>query len=167
MQRILVPLDGSPLAEEVLPYAQELASRLSGAVYLVSVVPLARQLAATGFTGAGAIDGVPAMDIKAIDDAVAIQMKEARAYLEGQAQRLQGEGLTVEWDVRQGAVADEIIECARANNIDIIAISSHGRSGVRRLVFGSVSDRVIREAGIPVLVIKQPKDDGNSGPEES
>ena len=167
MQRILVPLDGSPLAEEVLPYAEELASRLSVAIYLVSVVPLARQLAATGFTGAGVIDGVPAIDIKAIDDAVAIQMKDARAYLEGQAQRLQSEGLTVEWEVRQGAAADEIIECARSNDIDLIAISSHGRSGMKRLVFGSVSDRVIREAGIPVLVIKQPKDGGNPGPEGS
>ena len=157
MQRILIPLDGSQLAEAVLPYAKELALRLSGTIHLVRVVPLARQLAAASFAGSGGINGMSALDTKAIDEAVALQMQEARTYLEEQAQKLQSEGLAVEWEVRQGIAAEEIIQCVHTSNIDLIAISSHGRSGLGRLVFGSVCDRVLRDAGIPLLVIKPPK----------
>lgn len=163
MQRILVPLDGSPLAEAVLPHAKELASRLSATIYLVRVVPMARQLAAASFAGSGGIEGVSALDIKAIDEAVALQMRDARTYLEEQAGKLRAEGLKVEWEVRQGTAAEEIVQCAQASNIDLIAISSHGRSGLGRLVFGSVCDRVMRVAGIPLLVIKPSSKDIPSG----
>jgi len=162
MQRILVPLDGSHLAEAVLPYAKELSSLLSGTMFLVRVVPLARQLAAASFAGSGGIDGMSALDTKAIDEAVALQMQEGRAYLEEQAAKLQAEGLTVEWEVRQGTDAEEIIQFAQTRNIDLIAISTHGRSGLGRLVFGSVCDRVMREAGIPVLVVKPPRKESTS-----
>ena len=163
MQRILVPLDGSQLAEAILPHAKELGLRLSATIYLVRVVPLARQLAAVGLGGSGGIDGLPSLDIKAIEEAVAIQMQDARTYLEVQAGKLQDEGLVVEWDVRQGAAAEEIVQYAQANNIDLIAISSHGRSGLGRLIFGSVCDRVMRDAGIPVLMVKSPKKERKSG----
>ncbi|MFC1935507.1 universal stress protein [Chloroflexota bacterium] len=166
MQRILVPLDGSQLAEAILPYAKELALRLSATIYLMRVVPLARQLAAASFAGSGGIDGMSALDTKAIDEAVALQVQEARTYLEEQAQKLQAEGLKVEWNVRQGTAAEEIIQYAQASNIDLIAISSHGRSGLGRLVFGSVCDRVMRDAGIPVLVIKPSRREGISGSDD-
>ena len=158
MDRILVPLDGSDLAELALPYTKKLASRLSSSVYLVRVVPLARQLAASSFAGSGGVDGMPGLDVKAIDEAVESHLQEAMAYIEEQGKKLQAEGLSVEWEVRQGAAAEEILECAQTNDIDLIAISTHGRSGLGRLVFGSVCDNVMREAGIPVMVIKPPKD---------
>jgi len=163
MERILVPLDGSQLAEEVLTYAKRLATHTSGTIYLVRVVPSAQQLAAASFAGAASMEGVSVMNVPDIDRAVALQLEEARAYLQGEARKLQAEGFLVEWEVRQGVAADEIIKCARNNRIDIIAISSHGRSGLGRLVFGSVSDRVLREAGIPVMVVKHPKGGGPSG----
>ncbi|MBI4200817.1 MAG: universal stress protein [Chloroflexi bacterium] len=154
MQRILVPLDGSPLAEAILPYVEELASRLSASVHLVRVVPLARQLATAGMVGSGGIDGISGSDIRAIDEAVAAQMQEARTYLEQQASRLQSRGIKVQWEVRQGGAAEAVIKCALEKNSDLIAISTHGRTGLGRLVFGSVFDRVLRDAGIPVLVVK-------------
>ncbi|MEE8442577.1 MAG: universal stress protein [Dehalococcoidia bacterium] len=163
MDRILVPLDGSPLAEAVLPHAKDLALGLSATIYLVRVVPLARQLAAASFAGSGGIEGVSALDITAIDEAVALQMQDARTYLEEQAGALTAEGIAVEWEVRQGTTVEEIIQSAQASNIDIIAISSHGRSGLGRLVFGSVCDRVMRESGLPLLVIKPSRKDISSG----
>ncbi len=158
MQKILVPLDGSDLAEAALPRAIELAKPFSATLHLVRVVPLARQMAASSLAGAtGGMDGMSAADIEAIEDAVALQTQEAESYLDEQAQSLRGQGFTVETGTRQGSAADEIIEYAHSNDIDMIAISSHGRSGLGRLVMGSVCDKVMREAGVPVLVIKPSK----------
>ena len=106
MRRILVPLDGSDLSEAALPHAKELASRLSSSIYLVRVVPLARQLAASSFAGSGGIDGMPGLDVKAIDEAVEARLQEARVYIEEQGKKLQQEGISVEWEVRQGAAAE-------------------------------------------------------------
>ena len=158
MQRILVPLDGSELAEGALPYAVDLATQLSATLYLVRVVSTSRHMAASSLAGAtGGMDGMSAVDIQAIQDAVALQTQEADRYLGEQAQSLRGQGLMVEAEACQGSAAEEIIQYARDNKIDMIAISSRGRSGLGRLVFGSVCDKVMREAGIPVLVIKPPK----------
>lgn len=160
MQRILVPLDGSELAEVALPYAVDLATQLSTSLHLVRVVSTARHMAASSLAGAtGGMDGMSAVDIQAIEDAVALQTQEADRYLDEQAQSLRGQGLTVEAETTQGSAAEEIIRNAQDNNIDMIVISSHGRSGLGRLVLGSVCDRVIRETGIPVLVVKPPKPD--------
>ena len=163
MRRILVPLDGSVLAEAVLPHAKELAFRLSSSIHLLRVVPLARQLAASSFAGSGGIDGMPGLDVKAIDEAVEARLEEATVYIEEQGKKLRQEGVSVEWEIRQGTATEEILECAKNNDIELIAISTHGRSGLGRLVFGSVFDSVMRGAGIPVMVIKPPKAEAFDG----
>ncbi|MBI4338479.1 MAG: universal stress protein [Chloroflexi bacterium] len=157
MQRFLVPLDGSELAEQALPRAKDLATRLSGTLFLVRVVTISRHLAASGMTGPGGPETIPALDIQAMNQAIDLQTREAREYLAQQSEKLQQEGLRVEWEVRQGFPAEEIIHCAKAHNVDVIVITTHGRSGLGRLVFGSVFDRVMREAGIPILVISPPR----------
>ena len=87
MQRILVPLDGSELAEGALPYAVDLATQLSATLYLVRVVSTSRHMAASSLAGAtGGMDGMSAVDIQAIQDAVALQTREADRYLGEQAQ---------------------------------------------------------------------------------
>jgi len=154
VKNILVPLDGSKLAEEALPFAKELAAQISGTLYLVRVVPLTQQLTATTFAGVSGMEGVSAVDPAAIDQAIAQQVEEARLYLQEQADKLKAGGVSVKWGVRRGVAPDEIIQCVQENQIDMVAISSHGRSGLGRLVFGSVSDKVIREVGVPVLIIK-------------
>ena len=160
MERILVPLDGSPLAEEALSHAKRLAAGFSGTIFLVRVVPTAQQLAAASFASASGMQGVPPIDIDSMDKVVALQIDEARAYLTEVARKMQSEGVHAEWEVREGAAPDVIIETAREKRIDAIVISSHGRSGFGRLVFGSVADRVIRDSGIPVMVIKPAKGRG-------
>ena len=161
MEHILVPLDGSPLAEEALPHAKKLASSFSGTIFVVRVVPSAHQLAAASFAGAAGMQGVPPVDIASMDKVVELQIEEARAYLAEVTGKIQSEGISAEWEVREGAAAEAIIACAREKGIDAIVISSHGRSGLGRLVFGSVADRVIRDSGIPVVVIKPPKGEGS------
>ncbi|MBI4202008.1 MAG: universal stress protein [Chloroflexi bacterium] len=152
MPRYLVPLDGSDLAEQALPFAKERAQRNGSSIVLVRVVNIARQLAAASMSGQG-IEPVTPVAIETVETAIQLEVDEAKAYLEKKAQQLQREGLVVEWEVRQGPPAGEIIACAKEKDVDVVVITTHGRSGLGRLVFGSVADHVIREGGIPVLVI--------------
>lgn len=151
--RYLVPLDGSPLAEQALSYAQQWVARNDSSLFLVRVVTIARQLAAASMSGPGGIDTMP-LSMEAVNAAIDLENKESQEYLTKKGQELRKAGFKVEWEVRQGIPADEIIAAARAHNIDVIVITTHGRSGLGRVVFGSVADRVIRESGIPVLVIR-------------
>jgi nucleotide-binding universal stress UspA family protein len=85
---------------------------------------------------------------------------EAKAYLEGLAQPLRDKGLNVQCVTLRGLqVGEAIVSYADESNISLIAIATHGRSGLGRLVFGSVADFVLRETGLPILVIK-PKKNG-------
>jgi nucleotide-binding universal stress UspA family protein len=128
-RRILVPLDGSPLAESILPSVVEFA-RLTGAhVTLVRVVE-------------------PATEDAGVREAEAA----VQPYLAGVAERLATEGLTVDTLVLSGQAADQIIE--RAHDFDLIAMATHGRSGIGRWVYGSVADKVLRGAGTPVLLVR-------------
>ncbi len=152
MQRYLVPLDGSQLAEQALPLAKERAKRMDGSILLIRVVNPARQYAAASMAGAG-MEPVGALDVATIEAATQAELKEAEDYLRQKADALKREGYRVEWEVRNGTPAQEIINCARERNVDVIVITTHGRTGLGRMVFGSVADEVIRNGGLPVLVV--------------
>lgn len=156
-RQIVVPLDGSPLAEGVLPHAERLASLCGAEVVLVHVVPLASQVVQLGMAGGPDIGPYPPAHAEAITKAMEAEVQRARGYLDRVAERLRGKGLRVATEVRRGNPAEEIVALARERQADLIAISTHGRSGLGRLVFGSVAEAVIRTAGIPVLVIKPPR----------
>ena len=79
---------------------------------------------------------------------------EAKAYLERIAQPLRKRGLDVECVTFEDAIDEGIVNYAEKNEVDLIAIATHGRSGLGRSVFGSVSDFVLRKSGLPILVIK-------------
>jgi len=79
---------------------------------------------------------------------------EAEAYLDSVAQSLRETGLEVESVILQGIPSEVIVRYAQGNGIDLIAMATHRRSGVGRLVFGSVADFVLRELGMPMLVVK-------------
>ncbi len=154
MKSILVPLDGSPLSEAVLPHVREIASGLSASIHLLRVVSSARQLASQSFSGPGGMDAITAPDMEAFEESVQLQHREAGDYLKSQAEELKASGLDVDWSVREGITADEILRHLQENQFDLVAISTHGRSGLGRMVLGSVFDKVMRGSGIPVLVIK-------------
>jgi nucleotide-binding universal stress UspA family protein len=136
LSRILVPLDGSPLAEAVLSQVMELAALPKPEILLLRVA-----LAHT-FPG---VDPVEAQ-VRAVE--------EAQAYLAGIEPGLSAQGFTVKSAVRYGHAAEEILDHARVAGADLIAMSTHGRSGFRRWVLGSVAETVARHSPIPVLLLR-------------
>jgi nucleotide-binding universal stress UspA family protein len=135
--RILVPLDGSPLAETALPKALELLSDRPGAAVI-----LVRAAEAPALPG---IDPVEAQ--------VAV-VREAESYLAAVADRLGEQGVTrVVRSVWYSSPAEAILEAARVRRADMIVMSTHGRSGVRRALRGSVAESVLRRTRTPVLLV--------------
>ncbi|MBI4391893.1 MAG: universal stress protein, partial [candidate division NC10 bacterium] len=136
MTRILVPLDGSPLAETILPVAEEWA-REEGA----EVVVLRSVQARTAPNGDEREARVRAVE-------------EGEAYLKGVAARMERRGLPqVRWGVSEEEPVAAIAHAAR-DGVDLIAMATHGRGGLSRLLLGSVAEAVIRAAGVPVLLIR-------------
>ena len=126
-QKILVPLDGSDLAEKALPYTKTIAKLKNSEVILFAV-----SITASG----GRRDRL------------------LKSYLEVNAKGLESQGIKVSTTVTYGNVAEDIIEYADKNNIDLIIISTHGYSGIKRWMLGSVTQKVLYGTGTPVLLIK-------------
>lgn len=143
--KILVCLDGSKLAEQIMPFAAEQAARFDSSLVLMQVVSLANVPTPTG------IESVPvAVPDTLLKDAEA----SARDYLNGLVPALREKGLQVHCVTMIGHPAESIVSYAEENRFDLIALATHGRSGLKRLVFGSVADYVVRKSGLPILLIK-------------
>ena len=150
-KNILVPLDGSDVAEVVLDTAKELGKALGAHVSLVRVVDVSA--ITRSIVPASGEMGVITQDIQdMIDEAVAAELKDAEDYLNGIAKSFQG--VEVSTEIRQGVAGEELLEAIEEDGIDVAAIATHGRSGISRTIFGSVADQLIRESGKAVLVIK-------------
>jgi len=131
-KKILVPLDGSSLAEGVLPQVEYLAGLTEAEVCLLRVVT---------------VHSFPGVDRTEAE----VRLKEeAEAYLEEVAGRLQDKGVATSVHLRFGGEAEEILDHAR--EVDLVAMSTHGRTGVGRWVLGSVADRVVSHCPCPVLL---------------
>ena len=145
-RRVVVPLDGSDLAAGVLPHVTEVIRDRGSQVYLLSVAPLMRRIAPT------VVDVCPS-SAGTQEERRHIE-RELAAYLQTAAQRLEPVAADVRANVRFGRPADEILAFAGELGADLIAMSTHGRSGISRWVFGSVADRVLRGATCPVLLVR-------------
>ncbi|MBI1736176.1 MAG: universal stress protein [Candidatus Rokubacteria bacterium] len=144
---ILVPVDGSRLSERAIAAAERLAVPARRPIILLHVLPPINP------GRAARVDETSAR--AALDRAYA----EASRYLERLQQRLERRGRTVRTVVRSGQqAADEILACARAERVDLIAMSSHGRSGLQRVLLGSVAQAVVRNARLPVLLSPGPRE---------
>jgi len=149
-EKILVPLDGSKLAECALPYAEELAKGCgTEEVMLVSVTE--RILVHWAVRDPSMPTGQ-----RLVSEAMGKLGKQARRYLQRIAKGLEAKGIKVRTEVLLGKPAEEIARFAERNGADIIVMSSHGRSGPSRWVYGSVADRVLRSSCVPVLMIRAP-----------
>jgi nucleotide-binding universal stress UspA family protein len=150
ISHILVPLDGTELGEAALPYAKDLGIRLHAKVRFLQVFEgETPNLLEWGET----ISNVePA--IEAAAEQTEIEEKSADTYLSRLVSSWRAEGIDADCTVVEGSPAVQIIETAHSLGVDLIAMSTHGRSGLSRLVSGSVADEVVREAGIPVLLVK-------------
>ena len=147
-EKILVCLDGSKLAEQILPYAVEQAKRFNSKIVLLQayLVPSTELAAAT--------QGAPAAAPQVLQQEEQRLQKEATDYLEEVADPLRENGLDVACVVLNGIAGDVIVGYAQNEPVDLIALATHGHSGLGRIVFGSVADHVLRESGLPILVIK-------------
>lgn len=142
-EEILVPLDGSELAEAALPHARALAKAYDARVTLLNVIEPTALYTQPGF-GPILSSGIDIED----------EIERAKEYLSGVADHLKMEGIDTRTIVREGDPASEVVDYAAANHEDIIVMSTHGRSGIQRWVYGSVADKVLRSAEVPVLLIR-------------
>ena len=139
LRRILVPLDGSSLAEGAIETAVDLAA---GAPFTLSLL---RATEAHAFPGADLTD----MQVQVVG--------EAEEYLASVRDRLAKREITdVDTSVWYGAAAAAIIEAARLKKADLIVMSSHGRSGLGRLILGSVAESVLRGTTVPLCIVRAP-----------
>jgi nucleotide-binding universal stress UspA family protein len=148
--RILVPVDGSLLAEDVLPHVVSLARRYGSAVDLVRAYNPPPSLlvasAASSLPGTG-----PVLDPTPF---IAAGKQEADVYLDRVAGRLAAVGIAVERRRLDGAAGESIVAEARERAADLIAMTTHGRGGLGRLVTGSVAGYVLQHAPCPVLLVR-------------
>ncbi|MDI6826930.1 MAG: universal stress protein [Armatimonadota bacterium] len=143
-EEILVPLDGSELAEKAIPYAVELAKKFNSRITLLSVIEPIGIYSQPGVVG-------PVVNVILEPEAEA---RETHKYLEEKAENIKDEGINVRKVVRQGDAATQICDFSKEAGIDLIVMSTHGRSGFQRWVYGSVADKVLRSAEAPVLLVR-------------
>ena len=135
-ERILVPLDGSECAEIVLPKVEKLATDLKASIALLRVAY------AHTFPG---VDPTEA-EVKVV--------REAEEYLRKIEERLKAKGFKVDSHVRYGNDADEILDHTAQKDIDFIAMTTHGRSGVKRFLLGSVAEKILRHSPKPIFLVR-------------
>jgi nucleotide-binding universal stress UspA family protein len=139
--KILVPLDGSELAERSLEHVKTITNGDSATeVVLLQVISWPTH---TGHTLSGELMRSEGKKAEAI----------ARDYLAKLENSLKADGIAVKTNIIHGEPAEEILDYATHNKVDLIVMSTHGRSGVSRWVFGSVAERILRHSAIPVLIV--------------
>lgn len=138
---ILVPLDGSKRAEMILPHIEEMAQRFKAKVILLCVVsPLV--------IGHEAI--YPIFD----EENYKQQIEQMKAYLTARKEELQAKGVEVQVRVGYRYIVDEIIDTAEQENVDLVAMTSHGRTGLSHVFYGSVAAGVLHRVDRPLLLIR-------------
>ncbi len=143
-QRILIPLDGSTRAERAIPVATCLAHASGGSVILVRVV-----------SKSSALWPSVAERTTLAQQVLAADLAEAEHYLEGVASSLELEGVPTESVVRLGPTVSAILAVAAATQADLITMCSHGYTGITRRIMGSVAEKLVRNASVPVLVLRE------------
>src|SRR5574341_661190 len=143
-KKILVPLDGPELAEKVLPHVTALAKTSGAEVTLATVVQLTM-----GAVGAK-VEAMP----EALAERRAALKTEALIYLEKVQRDLKGKAVTANCAALEGDVASQIIAFAEQKGFDLVAMATHGRTGLDRFVVGSIAEKVVRGTVKPVLLIR-------------
>ena len=149
--KIMVPLDGSELAECVLPHVAAIATgcKIATVVFVRVIDPgtVSASLPAQGELGS---------QEKSRRQTEAQRKENAEAYLKKIIESFDLENAALRYEVLEGRVAENLADWAEKNEVDLIVIASHGRSGIGRWVMGSVADRIMRTVCIPVLMIRAP-----------
>jgi nucleotide-binding universal stress UspA family protein len=141
-ERMLVPLDGSEVAEAILPFAEQVGGPLDAEVVLLRVIEPLSPIELVASAGVVAPDTFTLRDM------------DAKQYLSEFQRRLSKKGLRVRTQVANGPPAKEILAATQAISADLIAMATHGRSGLGRVLLGSVAEAVLRASPVPVLLIR-------------
>jgi nucleotide-binding universal stress UspA family protein len=148
-EKVLVPLDGSKVGEAAIPVIEQLVDKLARGtkveVILIGVITVLRHWVVVGEASA---------PVSYTEEEFKIIRERVADYLNKAGEPLRKKGLSVSTMVAMGNAADEIIKAAEATKVDLIAMSTHGRSGLRRLAFGSITDKVLRHSPVPVLTVR-------------
>ncbi len=147
--KLLVPLDGSGLAELVLPWAALLARGRGLSLLLARVWDWPRYGWAVGGDGYLAPEAYEAM--------LSAERDEAATYLASVQQQWAGEGLAVETVCREGGAAEVLLDLADEYSVAAIALATHGRGGLARWVLGSMAEQLVSHATVPVLLMRAPE----------
>jgi nucleotide-binding universal stress UspA family protein len=142
--KVLLPLDGSAAGETALPYVLEIAARLKSEVILFSVVESGQRVHTIG-----GLDYIrfPEQQVQKME-------QNLSAYLDSAAKRFRDRGIEARVELKSGHAAEEIIKYAKAAGVRLVAMSSHGKSGLREWVFGSVSNKVLHAGKTHLLLVK-------------
>ena len=151
-QRILLPLDGSDLSNQAIPYAAEMAVRFGAELLLLRTVP---PVAMPGFEAGTMADPVTAENLlEAVQGQEAQSIRSAEDYLREHTKVLRDKGLKVTVHSAVGAPAPSILDLCRREGVDLVVMATRGRSSLGRALLGSVADQVIRHSGVPVLAVR-------------
>ena len=142
-KRVLLPLDGSPLAEQALPHAIIQAKRFQSELILLRVL--------------GSLQNVYGLERTSREWVEEYTIAPIREYLERVAAAAREHGISVRTAIAEGSPHVQIVEFADANQVDLIVICTRGQSGLSRWLMGSVADRVVRGASVPVLLVRARK----------
>lgn len=153
-RKIMVPLDGSELAECVLPHVEGFLAtcQVSTIIFVRAVKP--EPMVSRGAYATGEVDlTVIEENTRRIEEE---KKSSAKKYLDQVAGQFKHDGVEFQTEVIVGTVAESLIDFTESNNVDMILIATHGRSGVSRWVRGSIADRILRGSSIPVLMVRAP-----------
>jgi nucleotide-binding universal stress UspA family protein len=148
-KKILVPLDGSPRAEKILPHVEEIAGLAKSDVILVQVVESA------------SAEFVPSLNMMVTPQEIDLYWKSlqaaeeaAHSYLDSQVAKLAKKKINIESFVYRGEAVNTIVSLAKEKKVDLIAMASHGRSGLSRVFYGSVANGVLHKVDRPLLLVR-------------
>jgi len=152
--KIMIPLDGSELAECVLPQVEKFVSgcQVNTMIFVRVVEPTVLRYQGAYVTSKEDLEEIDSRT-KKIE---AERKSNAAQYLEGVVSRLGSGGVKYQTEVLSGRVAECLVDYVEANGIDMIVMATHGRSGVSRWVRGSIADRMLRASRVPVLMVRAP-----------
>jgi nucleotide-binding universal stress UspA family protein len=152
-EKILVPLDGSKVGEAALADVEDMALKIGSCAQVeVTLLQVISELTYDFLTDAEAAQlPYDETDMKKIEQG-------AQRYLDKVAGRLEGKGIQVKTIIKTGHAAEQIIKVAQDIGADLIAMSTHGRSGLGRWALGSITDKVLSRSDIPVLTVRAKSD---------
>ncbi len=152
-ERILVPLDGSKVGEAALEHVERIIAKMAPSTK-TEVVLFQVLTSLTHYV----IAGEASVQVPYTDKELDYITRKAKGYLSTTGECLKSKGVTIKTKVATGKADEGIVKAADEIKADLIAMSTHGRSGLSRLTFGSITAKVLRSANVPVLVVRAPKE---------